>query len=862
MSGHLLPHALLELTLARASARLDSLAYTSLRRSAVIIGRRHAHQQVMLQEAIYADYTAYESVDDRSLYARRGASQKARSALATGGLFPVSQDAPMTELERRIMELKETPEVEEAEMKEPSYTESELLSMYEELLAVTPRTQTQDVLVADREAQHQADDTALRVMVQSLYELDDSASVPSDIRSQYSAAITKLREIVGALESVRRPDTPPLDVPILATEEWLSLVRVCVREQDGAAAEAVIELMKRAGIPVPEEAVNATLDFYAERGDIANTERFLASYIGQSPSERQRHLHVKAHLKSITPRTFPTAALEVLHRYEERGLAAPQKTYTRVIHTLLSIRSAMAEAQAWDLFAHMRYVAHPTPDAFLYTAMIAACASRVLEPQPARALDLWTEMTVDKGIPPTADAYTAVIHACARSGEKPYVNEAFRLAKEMLDGHRDAYGNPAFRPDRKAFAALLEGAKRVGDLAKVRWILAEIVSESVQAARGDVDPVFVDEGIMVHVFHAYAAYKPPFKRSATVLIDKSAEPSVNTSSEGQPASASSKDSSPDGGSPSVTEHRALAEHSSQAQVPLAPRRTQFTRLLPQSNAEVLGETRSLFHRILRDVAPSALAAETAEQEGFVASMPPAFEHVRLTSRLLNAYISVHYMHGIFDDAIALYRTLFSKLDVQKDAWSYVEALERSARARRGPERKLALQFAREVWQEWQPVEDAWRRRLPLPRGVDARMVERAYSAMIRILSLTGNTREAVQLVRSFVERYPPDVVKHANPKPELRSTRVMLQAPRPLVRLLTPVEVPDDTVPPLLSFPEVEILHHRLVAVGDTENIRYLKWVCMSYAGALKRRKEATLRAEPVRQDHGAQSRIGMPEST
>ncbi|KAI0369283.1 hypothetical protein BV20DRAFT_968143 [Pilatotrama ljubarskyi] len=847
MSGHL-PHALLELTLARASARLESLAYNSLRRNAVVYARRHAHQQVMLQDAPYPDYAAYESGDDRSLYARRGgASQKARSALATGGLFPTSQEGPITELERRIMELKETPEVEEAEIKEPTYTESELLS-----------------IVADPETRRQADDTALRGMVKSLYELEESASISSDIRSQYTAAIAKLREIVGALESVHRPDTPPLDLPLLPKEEWLSLVRVCVREQDGAAAEAVIDIMQRAGTPVPEEALNTALDLYADRGDVANTERFLATFVGQSLSEGQRHLHVKAHLKSIAPRTFPAAALALLHEYEERGLAPPQKTYTRVIHTLLSVRSAMAEAQAWDLFAHMRYVAHPTPDAFLYTAMIGACASRVLEPQPARALDLWTEMTVDKGIPPSAAAYTAVIYACARSGEKPYVNEAFRLAKEMLDGHRDAYGNPAFRPDRKAFGALLEGSKRIGDLAKVRWILAEVISESLQAARGDVRvPVFVDEGIMMHVFHAYAAYKPPFKRAATVLIDESADVALDTSSEERKASISSEDSPPTEANPSPpTETEASAETSPQAQVPIAPRTTQFTRLLPQSHAEVLGETRTLFRRILRDVAPSALSADASQQEGFVQSMPAAFQHVCLTSRLLNAYISVHYMHGILDDAVHLYKTIFSELGVQKDAWSYVEALERSARARRGPERKLALQFAREVWQEWQPVEDAWRRKLPHPRGVDARMVERAYTAMIRILSLTGNTREAVHLVRSFVAQYPPDVVKQANPKPELRSTQVTLQAPRPLVRLLTPVEIPDDTVPPLLSFPEVEILHHRLVAVGDTDSIRYLKWVCMAYAGALKRRKEATLRAEPVRQDGDAQGRIGKPEST
>ena len=107
--------------------------------------------------------------------------------------------------------------------------------------------------------------------------------------------------------------------------------------------------------------------------------------------------------------------------------------------------------------------------------MIRACASCVLSPQPARALDLFTEMTVDRGIPPTMDAYNAAIFACACSGNKLYVGEAFRLAKEMIDGNGDAYGKPAFAPDRRTFCALLEGAKHIGDLAKVQWILLRLL---------------------------------------------------------------------------------------------------------------------------------------------------------------------------------------------------------------------------------------------------------------------------------------------------------------------------------------------------------------------------------------------------
>lgn len=107
-------------------------------------------------------------------------------------------------------------------------------------------------------------------------------------------------------------------------------------------------------------------------------------------------------------------------------------------------------------------------------------------------------------------------------------------------------------------------------------------------------------------------------------------------------------------------------------------------------------------------------------------------------------------------------------------------------------------------------------------------------------------REAVGQLRAFFERYPPDSIKPANPKPAFRSTRMVLQAPRPLVRLLSSAEVPDDTVPPMLSFGELDVLHGRLVAAGDKKSLAFLTYVCKAYSGALRRRKEATLRAKPV----------------
>ena len=63
MSGTLLPHGLLDLTLARAAARLDGAAYHSIRRSVVCSARRHAHQSVSLENLTVSE-------GDHSLYAR------------------------------------------------------------------------------------------------------------------------------------------------------------------------------------------------------------------------------------------------------------------------------------------------------------------------------------------------------------------------------------------------------------------------------------------------------------------------------------------------------------------------------------------------------------------------------------------------------------------------------------------------------------------------------------------------------------------------------------------------------------------------------------------------------------------------
>jgi hypothetical protein len=398
-------------------------------------------------------------------------------------------------------------------------------------------------------------------------------------------------------------------------------------------------------------------------------------------------------------------------------------TYSRLIAAIFRTPSSIAHAQAWDLFSHMRYVAHPHPDSLLFTQMIQACALPTPS-EPERALDLFTEMTVDRRIPPTAGAYTAAILACARSGSKVFVNEAFRLAKEMLDSHRDAHGRGAFRPDSHTYRALLEGAKRIGDLGRVRWILAEMVEASQRDPESK--DVVVDERIMTHVFHSYAAYKPPFRRSMAPVASQikvdSETPSQDRPSEPVESSANDLDLKP-------------LVPIDDSQEPI------FAHLPPQSRSEVIGEARALFSHISRLSRTTPTNVSPSDSPTSL----PAFPDVHVTPRLLRAYLSVFYAHASLETAHDAFRTVFAEHDVEKkDAPALVEALERCAGARRGAERAYVMRFADEVWNEWVTLENDHENgsenmsaRTTMARGArsTARYTQRAYAARIRVLAL-------------------------------------------------------------------------------------------------------------------------------
>jgi len=92
----------------------------------------------------------------------------------------------------------------------------------------------------------------------------------------------------------------------------------------------------------------------------------------------------------------------------------------------------------------------------------------------------------------------------------------------------------------------------------------------------------------------------------------------------------------------------------------------------------------------------------------------------------------------------------------------------------------------------------------------------------------GHLDQAVDQIRAFEKRYPPSDTRQPSPKHPLQSTRTTLQGPRPLVRVTSTVELPDDAIPPLLTFADVEVLHHRLVATGRKDDAPGLSTLAVS----------------------------------
>ncbi|GJJ09290.1 hypothetical protein Clacol_003512 [Clathrus columnatus] len=677
-------------------------------------------------------------------------------------------------------------------------------------MSVSPQSTTPETLSAQliRDFASKQSIPSNNVDSKVLLSLEESTSVISaSLRLLANRLQTSLQKLDTTWLPSESDETPTLSLGLLSRPEWDTLIKGALTEDDPIIAEKLLSLMKMVGEKPSEEQYDAILNWYAHRGLIEETDTFCSRLSIDLARDRQRDLLVKARIQA----NKLDEACKMIYSFESNATPAPIRSYTRVIRAFLfqaGPGSEQLKAQAWDMFSHMRYAAHPIPDEFLYTVMIRSLAE-TQDPEAERALDLFTEMTVDNQIPPTTYSYNAVILACARS--KKFKLEAFRLVREMLNAYKGADGEvpSSLRPDKHTFLALLEAAKRLGDLTRTRWILTQLIKETRRIPRGGTKVTYLDESIMGHVFHAYASYKPPFHRN--IAPEREEEEATEEPIDTQETHAKSLQTA-------------------------SPSRSHT----PQTHQEVLREASALWNRILDDI----------ESVGDDSNHDNIFSNVALTTGLVNSYMSVHFAHSPPDTAFDAFGRVYEELDIPKDARSYLVAFDTYTRGKRCTKHEMqrALEYARALWPEWLALESKGITQMLPPgknkkQGVDSRLVEKVWKSMFRLMAHNDCLDEAINLVRDFMKRYPPSFVKEPSPVDPNRSTRVSLYAERPLVRLTERSSVPEDRIPPFLLFQDLELLHHRSVLAKRRDYIDYIKWVANAYAGALRQRQYLTFSA-------------------
>ncbi|KAE8257042.1 hypothetical protein A4X13_0g2619 [Tilletia indica] len=491
---------------------------------------------------------------------------------------------------------------------------------------------------------------------------------------------------------------------------------------------------------------------YASKGDVARCQDVLRNMelAGCEANPQTYHWLVKAHLRASNT----LIAMQTVTALENTSTPAHMSTYTLLIDHLINHPSASRAVQsaAWSIFYHMRLAVHPIPDTPLYSLMLHACAQGVPQPsdvipiakntlpvvravrkirkpgQPdaMRALDLFREMTTAYNVSPNAEIYNNLILSCCRSGDREHYHEAFRLLRQMLQRSEEAsrvdetlagvLWNPdslkgedpgpsqagkastlRFTPDRYTFHAFLQGCARHGDLARARWVLAEMIRAASYFQR--IRARMVQEGLMdlpaddprmrhlteldecrpssetlSHVFYAYASYQAPAHRQQVKVVGSVAKGKKGKSKKGEAEEDASvaadtslasetnlsgntgtSASQPENAVQSTLEGQSAPTDINTIEDEAA---STFTLDVPQTSAEVLRELRALMARIISDreiAAASAAGTDSTESEGPVSVLGT----VQPSSFMLNAYLSAVMAHSnpadrffIFEQAMA------------------------------------------------------------------------------------------------------------------------------------------------------------------------------------------------------------------
>ena len=686
------------------------------------------------------------------------------------------------------------------------------------------------------------------------------AAAPAAVARQ--ARRTRLLEQLAACAAAQNHESVPDDLtegaaapttqdplPDVPPDEWAALAVDSARDADLEQALQTLDLMEHSGVAAEAPLYTRLLDTFANRGAIAacvalSARMEAAGLVADAPV---KHAMVKAYVYGDEL----YAALGYLQGWEARE-PAPVSAYTVLIEHLLKHPVRDVHSLAWSLFYHMRFAAHPVPDAAAFALMIRACAAGVPQPgsrarAPAadaeRALDLFREMTTRHGLRPNKEVYDSLVLTCAR--RKEHYGDAVRLVRELLDASAEILApeaRSAMWADTYTFNALLQGSARTGDLRTARWVLAEMLRATYD---GD-ERCRVNEETMTNIFWAYAVYEPPLQEEDLRVYGEVESAGGAEHGAGAPASdaradAAAKASDVSGAEPAPGAEPATpavraepdAAHTEPEAPPAPSEAAVFTHAMPQTAQEVLGEVRALLARVL------------ADQDADAAHAP--LHSVRATPRLLNAYLAVLTHHlprtqqlDALVHAVEDADGVFAHARVAPNGHTFALVLGACAASRT---RADADRVAARVWAQWEALCAATP--ASAAAGTDAKTVSRMWALGIRNKAKSYDVDGALALLRTFYERYPPRRREPAEadaapPVPAPHGTAIDLMPVPPTRGALDalarrggrrgtahyPALAP---ARPALRFADLDLLHHRCVALRRVDGIRLVTHVDRAY---------------------------------
>lgn len=686
------------------------------------------------------------------------------------------------------------------------------------------------------------------------------------------------RLVRSAAPSISEPAPARLPLGVATIDEWTALAVSSASAGDTSTLDRTMSLMHLSGYhPPPQSLYNDVLDALATRGDVAACQQWVSQMTeqGLTLDDHTYHSLTKAYVN--TAQFAP--ALELLNSLETSGRPASMATYSLVINRLLvpvslpggvSAKEERPELQAlaWNLFYHMRLHAHPIPDAPLYALMIRACARGIPQPSEVddptlgfsslnssnstgskkvaisdaeRALDLFREMTTRYSVRPNAEVYNSLILACAR--RKDFYLEAFRLLREMVELETErSHLSPSsdaeervlrFAPDRYTFNALLQGCARNRDLARARWVLAEMIrttlplfDEEVRGKLGRAEVVELlskrpNEESMCHIFHTYASYVPPVKR-ADVQMQQSSSSSGSPAKFGDVADTSASSTaekavdqvqSTDAARTQPTSELQQVERTEQEEGTTAEEAAQiFSALVPQTSSDLVSESRSLFARILADQPNGA-------QEGPLGGVSPGLRLVNAYLTVLAAHLPVHHRAHVLlstletgvKDEEGLEYGLFMRLGLEANEHSFriiLESLSDGPVDNSGVVEEVWMRFKHFLAGKTNPDTSSSGAEVDLAHKattgeetllVDAVQVKKCWSAYLHFLAKHSTEKKpeadgldkAITTLRRFVSLYPPQLGPKKSRQARKRALDSLLTNKSALPQLdLSPLPVP------------------------------------------------------------------------